>query len=113
MALEHNSRKWEVCTNRHPTTHGEAWGWIEGATGPESTWEGKAGYERAAKVVEEHNAWLAAQESPALQTLRLREEIAPLRQDRERHAAHVEECDRRIAVLEAKIAALASPAVPS
>jgi hypothetical protein len=59
--IKQNTTKWQHCTNRHPTTRGFSWGWIEGASHHE-TWsddpDSKFKSADASRVVTEHNAWL-------------------------------------------------------
>lgn len=78
-AYTHTDRKWIVCTNRHPNTDGTPWGWIEGAPG-NVTWSGSSKHAHA--VVDAHNAWIDAQEAPALKLARLTPQLQRLGKER-------------------------------
>jgi hypothetical protein len=67
---EHNDRPWQVCTNRHPETNGDPWGWIEGPKG-NHTWSGSSGRNRACEVVRIHQEWLSACEHPRLKVAKV------------------------------------------
>lgn len=84
VTVLHNSMKWKKCTNRHPTTSGNAWGWIEHAPG-NVTWSNDHvdGFNGAAasQMVTEHNQWLEDMKSPALKLLEARERFQQLHQN--------------------------------
>lgn len=82
VTVSHNSRKWEMRTNRHPTTGGRAWGWIEGVP-HQVCWSndrGDGGFNSAAagEMVAAHNQWLEDMKSPALKILEARERFLVL-----------------------------------
>lgn len=60
----HNRKSWTVRTNRHPSTGGNSWGWIEGPDA-EIQWSNDGGSgcteADAERVAAEHNDWLNAQ----------------------------------------------------
>lgn len=62
METKHNEKKWAVRTNRHCTTNGYNWGWIEGAPGnvcwSDDPCNANLTRAKAYEVVEEHNAML-------------------------------------------------------
>lgn len=105
----HNDRKWTVCTNRHPTTCGRAWGWIEGPSS-DLTWgnDGRFDSKAANDVVKAHNAWLAEQEPPALRLARLTPEIAIRRAEIERREQALDALRAELARLEGEAASAAS-----
>jgi hypothetical protein len=57
--IPHNSDRWSVRTNRHLSTDGRQWGWIEGAPG-NVCWEDRREFDRNAASLAclEHNTWL-------------------------------------------------------
>lgn len=82
VTVPHNSRKWHVCTNRHPTAAGRAWGWIEGV-GDQVCWSndrGDGGFNSAAagEMAAAHNQWLEDMKSQALKILESRERYVVL-----------------------------------
>lgn len=63
--IKSNTSVWRKCTNRHPTTGGRDWGWIEGSGAggfAEITWSDDSGSDlkgaEAAMLVSQHNQWL-------------------------------------------------------
>lgn len=80
QGIPHNTNRWRMCTNRHPSTDGTSWGWIEGATG-NVCW-GSSGAslseDQAHAACMEHNKWLDDQDSPTVKILKIRERMAPL-----------------------------------
>ncbi len=63
--IPHNTRKWELCTNRHTSTRGNSWGWIEGdelhVTWSDDNEAGKLTGQQAGDIVRAHNDWLEDQ----------------------------------------------------
>lgn len=61
--IEHNDRKWEVCTNRHPNTDGTSWGWIDGTDIKYNLcWSNNKPWmdrKKAEELCKNHNDWLA------------------------------------------------------
>ena len=61
FTIPHNEYAWRVCTNRHTTTYGNSWGWIENAPG-NVCWSNDPGKElnkeHAYALVNAHNKWL-------------------------------------------------------
>lgn len=59
--IPHNEYVWSVCTNRHTTTYGNSWGWIEKSPG-NVCWSNDSGKElkkeHAHTLVNAHNKWL-------------------------------------------------------
>lgn len=81
MNIPHNDKRWVVKINRHTTTHGRRWGWIEGAPGS-ACWsdDGPFNHQEAERLAREHNDWLKHQEPIDLQIIRQREKVAWLSQ---------------------------------
>lgn len=84
--VPHNTKRWEVMTNRHTSTRGFPWGWIDGpdhnvcwSNDPGKTFTSKD----AARVVDEHNAWLKEQTPIALRIIEQRKNAARLRDARD------------------------------
>lgn len=75
-SIEHNARRWEVKTNRHPTTSGYAWGWIEGAPG-NLCWSNDKDFDQSAasEVVSWHNEWLEQQTPVEIRLVKIDTEI--------------------------------------
>lgn len=59
--IPHNEYVWRSCTNRHTTTSGNSWGWIENSPG-NVCWSNDYGSELSSKdaqaLVNAHNKWL-------------------------------------------------------
>ena len=59
--IAHNELVWRSCTNRHTTTYGNSWGWIENAPG-NVCWSNdpkeKLDRSQAQALVSAHNKWL-------------------------------------------------------
>lgn len=59
--IAHNEFVWRSCTNRHTTTYGNSWGWIENAPG-HVCWSNdpkeKLDRSQAQALVSAHNKWL-------------------------------------------------------
>lgn len=59
--IAHNELVWRSCTNRHTTTYGNSWGWIENAPG-NVCWSNdpkeKLNSQQAQALVSAHNKWL-------------------------------------------------------
>lgn len=59
--IAHNELVWRSCTNRHTTTYGNSWGWIENAPG-NVCWSNdpkeKLSSQQAQSLVSAHNKWL-------------------------------------------------------
>lgn len=74
--LEHNTVKWEVKTNRHLTTTGRLWGWIEGAPG-DSTWADGESFncKAASQMAALHNEWLEARQHPEIRRIKAIHEL--------------------------------------
>lgn len=60
--VPHNEYVWGIKTNRHTTTGGYDWGWIDGAPG-NICWEDGERFDRAAasEMARAHNRWLEDQ----------------------------------------------------
>lgn len=64
VKIPHNSKRWELKTNRHTSTSGNSWGWIEGCPG-HVCWSNDTGEWSAASAAEAirlHNKWLVLQQ---------------------------------------------------
>ncbi len=59
--IAHNELVWRSCTNRHTTTYGNSWGWIENAPG-NICWSNdpkeKLNRQQSQALVSAHNKWL-------------------------------------------------------
>ncbi len=82
--FNHTTTPWRVAINRHPTTKGQLWGWIEGAPGNQC-WSDDGGgsllMAQAQAVCDEHNKWLEAQKSPGIRMAELLPRITALREE--------------------------------
>lgn len=58
VTVQHTLSRWEVRTNRHTTTSGHDWGWIEGAANV--CWSNDGYFNRAiaGEICRLHNEWL-------------------------------------------------------
>lgn len=63
--LVHTPERWKSLRNRHPTTGGRSWGWLEGPQG-HICWSNDPGSDlteqEAGELVRLHDEWLSAQE---------------------------------------------------
>lgn len=77
--IKQNTVKWEYCTNRHPTTAGNAWGWIEGTL---LTWSNDGGSsftsKQASELVIAHKKWLEDSRPVELKLIDARNQLAGL-----------------------------------
>lgn len=75
VTVAHNEVVWRVCTNRHRTTGGREWGWIEGAPG-NVCWSNdyKEGFNMVAagEMVAAHNRWLEDQQPLSIKIIKAR-----------------------------------------
>lgn len=69
--VPHNTVKWESLRNRHSTTRGNDWGWIEGAPGNVCWSDDNQSFTSAdaERVCREHNEWLENQKPIALRII--------------------------------------------
>ncbi len=99
----HNDRRWEVKTNRHPTTSGFRWGWIEGCPG-EPCWSNEYGKpfneKDACDVANIHNQWRIDQEPIDLKLFKANENLECAQRDFD--AAEVRMLDAEQSLVEAK-----------
>jgi hypothetical protein len=58
VIVQHNMQRWSVKRNRHPTTRGYAWGWIEGSLNV--CWDNEGAFTEcvAEEISRLHNEWL-------------------------------------------------------
>ncbi len=70
VTIAHNACNWRVATNRHPTTGGRSWGWIEGAPG-NVCWSNDERFDEkaAGEAVNLHNDWLEEQKPPLMKLI--------------------------------------------
>lgn len=75
--VPHNTIPWRVCTNRHTSTAGNSWGWIEGAPGNICWSNDNASFNRhkAGEVVAAHNQWLEEQKPIHLRIIEASEKV--------------------------------------
>lgn len=96
----HSDRKWDVKTNRHTSTAGNRWGWIEGLAG-NVCWSNDPGDRLSGKdateIVRIHNAWIDDQVPVSLKLVKASENLA--RAERECSDAEIRFLDAE-AVLE-------------
>lgn len=73
----HNTVPWRLCTNRHTSTAGNSWGWIEGAPGNVCWSNDDISFNRqkAAAVVDAHNRWLEEQKPIQLRITEASEKV--------------------------------------
>ncbi len=90
--VQHNNVRWRVCTNRHTTTAGRAWGWIEGAPGDVCWSNDNESFNEAAagRAAHEHNEWLEQQKSV---TVKLIEAEDVRKSAQARYDKAIRECD--------------------
>lgn len=74
----HNSKKWGCCTNRHTTTSGNCWGWIEGAPGNVCWSNDSKSFDQyaAIDVCSFHNKWLEEQSPIEIRVMEQRKKLA-------------------------------------
>lgn len=77
----HTTGQWRVACNRHTSTSGNSWGWIEGPNA-NVTWSNDYGSgftsEDAGEAVRIHNNWLNAQTPPLIRLAKLEHERSAL-----------------------------------
>lgn len=108
VTVLHNSKEWRVATNRHPTTWGASWGWIDGAPG-HVCWSDDEAFNRKAAglMVAEHANWLEEQKPISIRLVEARERYAKAQQKHDiAHHAYVVARDD-MAAAEAALAELA------
>lgn len=107
--VEHNSQAWQTMTNRHPTTRGRAWGWIEGAPG-NVCWSNDPGSKftsaDARRVTTEHNTWLERQTPLALRITKQEEACARAAKRHAQAVATEQRCAKDVAAEHAKLVTL-------
>ena len=78
VVFQHNTRKWELRTNRHPETSGESWGWIEGCE-PHTCWSNKnrakLSKAQAGGACIIHNEWIEQQRPLSFRILDARKSL--------------------------------------
>lgn len=106
--IQHNTKRWQKKTNRHTTTAGRSWGWIEGAPG-NICWSDDLGSNltstQACKLVNEHNLWLEEQKPIVLRIVEATERVTTARKSYEQAQ---QEANRRMDVLEGALHELAA-----
>lgn len=106
-SLRHNDRRWTVLTNRHTSTDGSYWGWIEGADGNECWSNNKPFNEAAAcEAARAHNAWLEEQ-APLATISKLTSQSNEIQRDIADRRKTLAERERELAAIEKRIAELA------
>ena len=96
--VEHNTVPWSVETNRHKTTLGNYWGWVEGAPG-NVCWSNDGGAFNSAaarELVKQHNEWLASKKHPDILYI---EAVQRLRRAEEAYNAAKEKADTALSKL--------------
>lgn len=78
-SIPHNAVKWDVRKNRHTTTEGRDWGWIEGAPG-NVCWENGQRFDRhaAQEATRLHNQWLEDQKPIKIKIIEQQERVSML-----------------------------------
>lgn len=83
FTIPHNEYVWSVCTNRHTTTYGNSWGWIENAPG-NVCWSNDPGKElkkeHAYALVNAHNKWLEDIQPTQLKIIKAKKAVKDLTQ---------------------------------
>ena len=83
FTIPHNEYVWRVCTNRHTTTYGNSWGWIENAPG-NVCWSNDTGKElkkeQAHALVNAHNKWLEDVQPIHLKIIKAKKAVKDLTQ---------------------------------
>ena len=81
--IAHNELVWRSCTNRHTTTYGNSWGWIENAPG-NVCWSNdpkeKLSRQQAQALVSAHNKWLEDIQPVQLKIIKAKEVVKDLTQ---------------------------------
>ncbi len=74
--VPHNEYQWGIKTNRHTTTGGYDWGWIDQAPG-NVCWEDGERFDRAAasEMVGAHNRWLEEQKPLPIKIIQARRRL--------------------------------------
>lgn len=109
VLVAHNTTKWRSCTNRHTTTCGRSWGWIEGAPG-NVCWSNESGSNftgaQAAAAVHEHNVWLENQRPISLRIVEAIEAVKRAESDAKAAKTAMDNADRKLCEAVSKLAAL-------
>ena len=83
FTIPHNEYVWSVCTNRHTTTCGNSWGWIENAPG-NVCWSNdpkeKLSSQQAQALVSAHNKWLEDIQPIQLKIIKAKKAVKDLTQ---------------------------------
>lgn len=80
----HTESQWHSRTNRHTTTAGHSWGWIDGprASNGDYCWSDDPGSRftssDAADVIRFHNEWLKEQEPIAIRLVKAHRQLASI-----------------------------------
>lgn len=112
MRIPHNGVRWETRRNRHPTTGGLSWGWIEGAAG-NVCWENGTSFDSdaAEAACREHNAWLERQRPLAVRITELRDKFAAVEREESAMRKRLIEKERELDSLRGELERLLSEAV--
>ena len=83
IVVPHNELVWRSCTNRHTTTYGNSWGWIENAPG-NVCWSNdpkvKLSSQQAQALVSAHNKWLEDIQPVQLKIIKAKKAVKDLTQ---------------------------------
>ena len=83
IVVPHNEFVWRSCTNRHTTTYGNSWGWIENAPG-NVCWSNdpkeKLDSKQAQALVSAHNKWLEDIQPIQLKIIKAKKAVKDLTQ---------------------------------
>ncbi len=83
IVVPHNELVWRSCTNRHTTTYGNSWGWIENAPG-NVCWSNdpkeKLDSKQAQALVSAHNKWLEDIQPIQLKIIKAKKAVKDLTQ---------------------------------
>ena len=81
--IAHNELVWRSCTNRHTTTYGNSWGWIENTPG-NVFWSNdpkeKLSRQQAQALVSAHNNWLEDIQPVQLKIIKAKKVVKDLTQ---------------------------------
>ncbi len=108
LDIKMNTAKWECCVNRHTTTRGYSWGWIEGAGN--TTWSDDPGSpftsKDASAAVKEHNDWLEDSRPAELKLIDARNLAYRLQQEVNDKRAALRIAEEKLTAVHATIRAL-------
>lgn len=96
--VPHNTVPWRIATNRHTTTRGNSWGWIEGAPG-NICWsnDGSFNSDAASAAVRDHNQWLENQKPIDLKIVEATRRVVEAQKSVDEASARVDRANAELA----------------